>query len=112
LTSANAVGAAAQGTPIFGSVSTADIAQEIKNSVAHNEEAASIILDAENIRVVSRLGEDADGTRLKALGLYNVEITLGDGLLLKRMVEVRPERKGVRMETGNRTPEVGVDAST
>ncbi len=97
--------------PIFGSVSTAEIAQAIKGSVAHNEEAALIVLDADNIRVVSGLGDDADGTRLKALGTYTVEITLGEGLVLNRTVEVRKEKREMPTDMNNRTANAEVEAS-
>jgi hypothetical protein len=95
------------GIPIFGSVSTTDIAQHLKRRIEHNEEAATIALSGDNIRFID-LKKDADTTKVKALGSYKVEISItGAPQPLSRFVEVvsedpdkLPELQQERSETG------------
>ena len=70
----------------------ADIAHEIKASIAHNPEAATIQFDQSNIRFLG-LEEGADPTRVKTLGVFEVELTLKDVPALERRIEVRRETK-------------------
>ena len=58
--------------PIYGSVSTTDIAQEIRTLLSHNDEAARITLDENDIKFVDV--ELEDPTRAKHIGVYSVSI--------------------------------------
>lgn len=58
---------------IYGSVTTADVAATIKAALAHNDEAARVILNDADIRFVTE-SEDADAQRVKELGVFKVEI--------------------------------------
>jgi hypothetical protein len=58
--------------PIYGSVSTTDIVQEIRTLMAHNDEAARITVDESDIKFVDV--ELEDPTRAKHLGTYHIEI--------------------------------------
>jgi len=71
--------------PIFGSVSAADIANEIKASISHNPEASTIQIDESNIAI-----EGPDASRIKALGSYKVSVTLKDGSTIEKTVVVKP----------------------
>jgi hypothetical protein len=77
-----------QAIPIFGSVSTADIVQEIRALLAHNDEAARITLDESDVKFVDAGMEDP--TRAKHLGTFLVEILVkgSDGWPVSRKVHV------------------------
>lgn len=78
---------------IYGSVSTQDIAQYIRESVAYNDEAAQIQLSESNLKVVDPIEGD-DATRIKHLGQYEVEITFkGADLTARRRVAVVKPRE-------------------
>lgn len=62
---------------IYGSVSTADLVSTIKGALAHNDEAARVILNEADVRFVSG-HEEGDSSRVKQLGTFKVEIRLGD----------------------------------
>jgi hypothetical protein len=80
-----------EGTPIFGSVSVADIAYVIKKSIEHNEEAATIPVSGDNIEFLD-IGENTDTTKVKAIGTFKVEIKIPNAPeTLKRVIEVVPE---------------------
>jgi ribosomal protein L9 len=79
---ADVLTAAAMGTKskvssnaIYGSVSTADIAATLKAGLAHNDEAARVIVNEADIRFVDGT-EDGDAQRVKELGVFKVEIQL------------------------------------
>lgn len=74
---------------IYGSVSTADVAATIKAALAHNDEAARVILNEADIRFVTDT-EDADAQRVKELGVFKVEVQVpGAPEPLVRNVRVR-----------------------
>jgi hypothetical protein len=73
------------GTPIFGSVSPADIVQEIRASVAHNPEAATIMLNERSVTI-----DGIEENRIKALGSYDVSVVLRDDKVFKRRIHVKP----------------------
>ncbi|UPX14680.1 uncharacterized protein EKO05_0005155 [Ascochyta rabiei] len=65
----------ASSNAIYGSVSTADIAATLKAALAHNDEAARVILNEADVRFVSG-ADEADALRVKELGVFKVEIQL------------------------------------
>jgi len=80
-------------TAIYGSVSTHDVAQYIRESVAYNDEAAQIQVNETNVRIVNPVEGD-DATRIKHLGQYEVEITVkGADLIVRRRVTVLKPRE-------------------
>lgn len=74
---------------IYGSVSTADIVQTIRGALAHNDEAARVILNEADVVFVSGHEED-DASRVKQLGVFRIEIRLpGAKDPLVRSIRVR-----------------------
>ncbi|KAJ4338553.1 hypothetical protein N0V87_003882 [Didymella glomerata] len=74
---------------IYGSVSTADIASTLKAALAHNDEAARVILNEADVRFVTNT-EEGDAQRVKELGVYKIEIQLpGAAEPLVRNVRVK-----------------------
>ncbi|KAF2872092.1 hypothetical protein BDV95DRAFT_493022 [Massariosphaeria phaeospora] len=60
---------------IYGSVSNADIASTIKAALAHNDEAARVLLSDGDISFVT--GHEGDDTsRVKQLGMFRVQIQI------------------------------------
>jgi hypothetical protein len=59
--------------------------QEIKASVAHNPEAATIMLDESNV-TIEGIKED----RIKTLGSYDVSVLLKDDIVFRRRIQVKP----------------------
>jgi len=82
-------------TAIYGSVSTQDIAQYIRDSIAYNDEAAQIQLGESNVKIVDPIEGD-DATRIKHLGQYEVEVSFkGADLVVRRRVAViKPREEG------------------
>ncbi|KIW08389.1 uncharacterized protein PV09_01302 [Verruconis gallopava] len=78
-------------TAIYGSVSTPDVAQYIREAVAYNDEAAQIQLSEANLRFVNPIEGD-DATRIKHLGTYEVEISFkgADAPMVKKVVVKSP----------------------
>ncbi|KAF2133352.1 hypothetical protein P153DRAFT_381782 [Dothidotthia symphoricarpi CBS 119687] len=64
---------------IYGSVSTSDIVATLKAALAHNDEAARVILNEADVRFVSGHDQD-DPSRVKQLGTFTVEIQLPGAL--------------------------------
>jgi hypothetical protein len=62
---------------IYGSVSTVDIVATIKSALAHNDEAARVILTENDVRFVEGHVE-GDASRVKQLGTFKVEIMVPD----------------------------------
>ncbi|KAF1947839.1 hypothetical protein EJ02DRAFT_449316 [Clathrospora elynae] len=60
---------------IYGSVSTADLVSTIRGALAHNDEAARVILNEADVKFVSG-HEEGDASRVKQLGTFKVEIRL------------------------------------
>ena len=79
---------------IFGSVSTADVADTIKGLLAQDEESRRVVIGAEDIRFVGDTSQGVEGDRLKALGEFQVEMRIkGGDVALQRMVAViQPDR--------------------
>ncbi|KAL1610336.1 hypothetical protein SLS60_002002 [Paraconiothyrium brasiliense] len=74
---------------IYGSVSTADIVATIKSALAHNDEAARVILSESDVNFVTG-HEEGDTSKVKQLGTFKVEIRVpGAGQPLTRQVRVR-----------------------
>ncbi|KAK3330284.1 hypothetical protein B0H66DRAFT_54586 [Apodospora peruviana] len=72
---------------IYGSVSTFDITNYVRGYLISDAEASRIALDPTSIRIVG-LGEN--NTRLKSLGRWEVEISVGAEKPVRKMVEVLP----------------------
>lgn len=74
---------------IYGSVSTADLVATIKGALAHNDEAARVILNEADVRFVSG-HDEGDASRVKQLGTFKAEIRIaGADEALVRNVRVR-----------------------
>jgi hypothetical protein len=74
---------------IYGSVSTADVVQTIRGALAHNDEAARVILNEADVVFVSG-HEEGDTSRVKQLGVFKIEIRLpGAEEPLVRNIRVR-----------------------
>jgi hypothetical protein len=83
--------AKANADAIYGSVSTADLVSTIKGALAHNDEAARVILNEADVRFVSG-HEEGDTSRVKQLGTFKVEILVeGAEQPLVRNVRIRPK---------------------
>ncbi|KAI4166137.1 MAG: hypothetical protein LQ342_000023 [Letrouitia transgressa] len=80
-------------TRIFGSVTTADIADSIKAMLAQNELGRRVVLGAEAISTVKRSENDpgVEADRLKALGEFDIEIRIKGGDVVRRAVSVRAQ---------------------
>jgi len=75
----------APGLPIYGSVTTADIILALKDSINHNVEASTILLQEDMVSI-----KNNDEARIKALGTYEASIRLNDDNVLTKRLEVRP----------------------
>jgi formylmethanofuran dehydrogenase subunit D len=81
-------------TPIYGSVSTQDVAQFIRDTVAYNDEAAQIQINENNLKFVNPVDGD-DATRIKHLGQYEVEISFkGAETTIRKRVSVKKPQEG------------------
>ena len=77
---------------IYGSVSTGDVVASLKTRLAHNEEAARVILTESNVSFVD--GPEGDSTRVKQLGTFTVEIKVsGAEAPITRNVRIRPKKE-------------------
>lgn len=83
----------AQVAAIYGSVSTADIAESIKAILAQTEEGARVVLSAEDITIVTNGGivPGAEADRLKALGEFEVDIRVKGGEAVRRFISVKAQ---------------------
>lgn len=74
---------------IYGSVSSADIVATIKSALAHNDEAARVILSENDVHFISG-HEEGDTSKVKQLGTFKVEIGVpGAAKPLIRQVRIR-----------------------
>ncbi|KAF2730815.1 hypothetical protein EJ04DRAFT_444328 [Polyplosphaeria fusca] len=74
---------------IYGSVSTSDVVATIKSALAHNDEAARVILNDADVRFVNGHAE-GDETRVKKLGTFTIEIKVpGAEAPVRRSVRIR-----------------------
>lgn len=96
--SAHTVDTTAPGTPIYGSVSTADVAAAIKEILAQNEEASKVLLGDEDVKFVTTRADGSpvvglveEGGRVKVLGEFEAEIRIkGAETVVRRVVRVLP----------------------
>lgn len=84
---------AAAASAIYGSVSTADIANNIKALIAENDEAAKIVFAEEDVAFVNLAGQPvAEADKLKYVGEYGVEIKIkGADAAVTKTVRVLPQ---------------------
>lgn len=85
-------------TTIFGSVSTADMAESIKAVLAQSTEGARVVVGAEDITIVQNQDDEfghqdegVEGDRLKALGDFQVEVRVKGGEAVVRIVSVKAQ---------------------
>ncbi|KAF9697123.1 hypothetical protein EKO04_004589 [Ascochyta lentis] len=84
----------ASSNAIYGSVSTADVAATLKAALAHNDEAARVIVNEADVRFVSG-ADEGDALRVKELGVFKIEIQLpGAAEPLVRNVRVKAKDMG------------------
>lgn len=83
---------------IFGSVSTADIAESIKAVLAATREGARVVIGAEDIAIVQDKDDEfghqdkgIEGDRIKALGDFQVEVRVKGGEAVVRRVSVKAQ---------------------
>lgn len=81
--------AKAHADAIYGSVSTADLVSTIRGALAHNDEAARVILNEADVTFVTG-HEEGDASRVKQLGVFKVEIQIpGSAEPLVRNIRIR-----------------------
>jgi len=74
---------------IYGSVTAADVVATIKSALAHNDEAARVLVTESDVRFMSGHA-DGDASRVKQLGEFKVEISMpGSEAPLTRNVRIR-----------------------
>ena len=76
---------------IFGSVSTADMAESIKEMLANDADGRRVVVGAEDISITGETGEKTgvEGDRLKALGEFRIAIRVKGGEAVPRIVSVK-----------------------
>ena len=79
--------------PIYGSVSTADIADAVGAAISMDEEGRRVVIGDEDIRIVrERVTEDGmEPGKIKALGKFTVAIRVKGGTPVTRTVNVRAQ---------------------
>jgi len=81
---------------IFGSVTTADMADAIKAILAEYEDGGRVVIGAEDISIVGAVpGSGIEGDRLKALGDFMIDIRVKGGEAVGRIVSVRAQEAGL-----------------
>ena len=85
-------------TTIFGSVSTADMADSIKAVLAETTQGSKVVIGAEDIRIVQDGDDESrhrdrgiEGDRLKALGDFQIEARVKGGEAVVRTVCVKEQ---------------------
>ena len=85
-------------THIFGSVSTADIAESIKANLVGTREGARVVIGAEDITILQDEDDEfghedkgIEGDRLKALGNFRVKVRVKGGEPVVRTVSVQAQ---------------------
>ncbi|KAF2111614.1 hypothetical protein BDV96DRAFT_173293 [Lophiotrema nucula] len=74
---------------IYGSVSTSDVVATVKSALAHNDEAARVLLSEADVRFIEGHAE-GDPSRLKKLGTFRAEIRVpGAEEAIVRNIRVR-----------------------
>ena len=86
-------------THIFGSVSTADMAESIKAVLAGTAEGARVVIGAEDVTILQDEDDEfghqekgIEGDRLKVLGDFKVEIRIKGGEPVVRTVSVEAQK--------------------
>lgn len=76
--------------PIYGSVSTTDIAEQVKSILCETEEGARLVLGAEDIIILNDGGGEVneEAGRLKGLGDFPIEIRVKNGDAVRKTVRV------------------------
>ena len=82
-----------QPIPIYGSVTTADIAESVKALLAETEDGARVVLGADDVKIVRTEEEsDAETDRFKTLGEFQVEIQVKGGGTVTRTVNIKAQK--------------------
>ena len=79
---------------IHGSVSVADIADEVRAILGKTEEGARVVLGAEDVTIVRKEGDEKseETDRLKVLGDFEVDIQVKGGDPVRRTVKIMAEQ--------------------
>jgi ribosomal protein L9 len=79
-------------TPIFGTVSNADVVSRILHLLVENQEASRIVLSAEDVKFVNLSPQTAaEPDKIRHLGEYKVEVRVKGGETpVERLVRVIP----------------------
>ena len=81
-----------QAIPIYGSVSSADIATSVKAFLARTTEGARVVIGADDVKIIRAKGDaDTETDRLKTLGEFQVELQVKGGGVVRRTVSIIPE---------------------
>ena len=90
-TDSTALGVRADPVPIFGSVTTMDIVEQVLAVLGETKEGARVVLGAEDITILNHEGEKVndEADRLKMLGDFQVDIRVKNGEAVRRTVSVR-----------------------
>ena len=73
---------------IYGSVSTNDVVLTIRAGLAHNDEAARVILNEGDVTFLTG-HEEGDATRVKTLGTFQAEIKVPGGGSVVRNIRIK-----------------------
>lgn len=95
LAAASALPPKPQPAAIFGSVSSADIAESVKALLGETEEGARVVLGPEDITIIREEEGESDGEadRLKSLGEFEVAIQIKGGSAVRRTISIRAEEE-------------------
>ncbi|KAG9563406.1 hypothetical protein KCU77_g17924, partial [Aureobasidium melanogenum] len=79
-------------TPIFGTVSNADVVSRIIHLLSENQEASRIVLSAEDVKFVNLSSQTAaEADKIRHLGEYKLEVRVKGGETpVERLVRVLP----------------------
>lgn len=78
--------------PIYGSVTTADIAESVKALLAETEDGARVVLGADDVKIVrTEEGSDAETDRFKTLGEFQVEVQVKGGGAVTKTVHIKAQ---------------------
>lgn len=82
------------GSTIFGSVTPADLLVQIRESMSTDEDTAALVIEEEHITFTST--NEADPTKLKSLGSYQVSIGIsGSDQVLSTTLDIVPDSDSV-----------------
>lgn len=85
----------AHSVPIFGSVSTTDIAERVKAILRETKGEERVVLGAGDITILNHNGEEVKGNadRLKMMGDYLVAIRVQNGNAVSRTVRILAQER-------------------